>query len=123
MTKCKTCGHEIPELEIIDFGYAKFQITKPKKCLTYKEAEDNIPKGFRLPEVSELMKLYELGWMDNIEKGELIFFWGNQSEIEKKKGIACGVFRDNYAGLEASWGYLAYSCWDGRVVYIKEVEE
>lgn len=73
-----------------------------------------IPKGKRLLELWELVKLMqETNILLNYEKGPFRFFYA-----KRKKDGARGLLRGGGGDWVAVWGYLDYSGVAGRVVFI-----
>lgn len=91
------------------------------KISSYKEAEEKCPKGYRIAELWELVKLMqETDELLNYEKGEWRYFVAKQTKDDKNKKIVRRLDRDG----DCLWGVL----WDDdlddfyedcRVVYVK----
>lgn len=96
-----------------------FEITKPKICKNYEEAE-KCPKGFRLPHRWELFKILES--MENRKKlsdGGCMFFWSDLVE----NGYVRGLYLYGGLNLDSDGRYLSCSIDVGRVVFVKEMEK
>lgn len=99
------------------------KISKVYKAKTFEEAKKKCPKGYRLPEIWELVKLACEGEKKifKTDKGKFIFFWS--SSLYRKHSVR-RLYRDwggswgAYWG--AYWGGLDDSYAYGRVVYVKE---
>jgi len=90
------------------------RLSKVYKAKTREEAIKLCPKGYRLPEIWELVKLACEGnkKIFDTEKGSWIFFWGKTHRL-------C---RDIYGCWGADLGSPFYSDADGRVVFVKDLK-
>jgi len=99
------------------------EITKPKKWIKpYNEIK--IPKGWRLPYVWELFQIHESEHKDFIfgEEGWLEFAC-EQLSIDKEQERSRWLYRNRYLNLYAGNKDLTLSDSDGRVCFVRKIEE
>lgn len=89
---------------------------------SFQEAKDKCLKGYRLPEIWELVKLAceKNEAIFETEKGNFIFFWSN-TLVGDNRARKLGRYR--YGVWYANWGGLSDSDVGGRVVYFKDEGE
>lgn len=95
------------------------KLSKVFKAKTYEEAQKLCPKGYRIPEIWELVKLAceNHPIIVDTEKGDWIFFWS--STKYRDFGVR-RVDRGGGGGWVGGWGDLAGSDDAGRVVFVRE---
>lgn len=100
-------------------GGIEMKLSKVFKAKTYEEAQKLCPKGYRMPEIWELVKLAceNHPIIVDTEKGDWIFFWS--STKYKDFGVR-GLDRYRGGGWSAGWNVLADSGDGGRVVFVRE---
>lgn len=94
------------------------KLSKVYKAETYKEVQKKCPKGYRLPEIWELVKLAceKNKIIFETEKGNWIFFWSNKLDGDYYQRLN----RLTDGDWDTGWYDIGDSYSDGRVVYIKE---
>ena len=95
------------------------KLPKVYKAKTFEEAKELCPKGYRLPEIWELVKLAceNNKKIFETEKEKWIFFWSN-TKYKDYGALRLYRYADGY--WVAVWGDLDDSSGDGWVVYVKE---
>jgi hypothetical protein len=94
------------------------KLSKVYKAKTYEEAKKLCPKGYRMPEIWELVKLAceNNKIIFETEKDKWIFFWSGT--IYRNTSVP-RLSRGRYGYWVAYWYGLALSLDAGRVVYVK----
>lgn len=98
------------------------KLSKVYKARTFKEAKKLCPKGYRMLEIWELMKLacekHPIIFDTDKDKG--IFFW---SSSLIRQDIILSLYRDVDGFWLAFWDCLSNSGDFDRVFFIKDVKE
>lgn len=94
--------------------------SKVFKAETYKEARKLCPKGYRMLEICELVRIgrEEHPIIFDTEKGKCISFW---SSTKTKNGVH-RLYLNRNLDVDTNYGDLTVSSGDGRVFFVK-VEE
>lgn len=95
----------------------QIKLSKVYKALNYEEALKLCPKGYRIPEIWELVKLAceNNKVIFETEKGKWIFFWSDTKYRNNDRRL----LRYRYGNWSADWDNLDYSNENGRVVFVK----
>lgn len=99
----------------------EYEVTYPIKAKTYKEILKKCPKGFRIPEIWELIKIHlKSNIIKNHEKGKWLYFWSSTIDDSGVRGLCL-----DYDGrFGKSWGEDFDESGAGcRVIYIKDDKE
>ena len=115
--KCKECGHEVEiEFEVIKDLNKEIRIYKWEDKLI---KDFKMPKGFKLAEHKDFVKLYDKNKI-KLEKYPIVYFTENQSKKNIKNGWELSRFYlYSDLDLDSDGRVLADSDSDGRVVICK----
>ena len=103
------------------FIIGNYEVTEPVKYKTYKEVQDNIPAGFKIPPQWQLFYIFENDLNGFIRKEENAgFYWS--STLYPHDVYHVGLYLGRNLSLYSDNENLADSNGYGRIVYIREFE-
>lgn len=114
----ETEGYTVTKKEVELKTIGEFEITTPIQVSSYTEAEQKCPKGFRLPEIWELVKLYlATDYLKEYEKGNWRWFLSSTKEGTGVRRLNRDRDGDWLAGWSDDFDGFGEDC---RVCYVRE---